>query len=89
MTTLLKLRVVPNASRNEVVGWHGEALKIKVQAPPEDGKANEAVIETLAAALGISRRNIAITHGAKSRDKTVALETLTIEAIRDRLSTSA
>ena len=48
---VLKLRIVPNARRSEVVGVHGDAIKVKVQAPPVDGKANEALCEFLAEQL--------------------------------------
>ncbi|MFM7075771.1 MAG: DUF167 domain-containing protein, partial [Planctomycetaceae bacterium] len=49
----LEVKVVPGSSRDQIVGWLGDALKIKVTAPPEKGKANERVVELLAGALGI------------------------------------
>lgn len=81
----IKLKVVPNASKSEILGWQGDTLRVKVQASPEDGKANEAVINILAATLSISRRSVLLLHGAKSRDKTVKIEGLTIEAVKERL----
>ena len=62
----LNVKVVPGPSRNQIVGWLGDALKIKVTAPPEKGKANEAVIEMLADHLGISINNITIESGHSS-----------------------
>ena len=56
MKTILRLRIVPNAKRNEVVGLHGEAIKIKVKAPAVEGKANEALRDFLAGCLGLSAR---------------------------------
>ena len=53
-TARLKAKVVPGSSRNRIVGWLGDALKINVTAPPEKGKANEAVVELLSMKLGIS-----------------------------------
>ena len=70
----LRLRVVPNAKRSEVVGAHGEAIKVKVQAPAMDGKANDALLAFLAEKLGVSRRAVVLLSGEKSRDKTVAIE---------------
>lgn len=76
------MRAVPNASRNEVVGWHGGALKIKVMAPPEGGRANKEITETLAARLGLPKRAVSIIQGETSRDKRLHVEGFTIEAIK-------
>lgn len=82
---VLKLRIVPNARRSEVVGTHGDAIKVKVQAPPVDGKANEALREFLAEQLQIPARSVEIIGGEKSRDKTVAIADLDVSAARERL----
>jgi uncharacterized protein (TIGR00251 family) len=82
---ILKLRIVPNARRSEVVGAHGDAIKVKVQAPPVDGKANEALCEFLAEQLQVPARSIEIVGGGKSRDKTVAIADLDAEVARQRL----
>lgn len=82
---VLKLRIVPNARRSEVVGEHGDAIKVKVQAPPVDGKANEALRDFLAEQLQISARSIDIVGGEKSRDKTVAITGLDLTTARQRL----
>jgi len=84
-TAILKLRIVPNARRSEVVGEHGDAIKVKVQAPPVDGKANEALRDFLAEQLQISARSIEIVGGEKSRDKTVAITGLDLATARLRL----
>jgi uncharacterized protein (TIGR00251 family) len=73
----LALKIVPGASRNQISGWLGDRLKIRVQAPPESGKANKAVIKLLAGALDISPRNITITAGTASPLKTVQINGLT------------
>ena len=69
----LKTKVVPGSSRDEIVGWLGDALKIKVMAPPEKGKANEAVIGLLAAALGIAADDIRVVSGHSSPAKVMAV----------------
>jgi uncharacterized protein (TIGR00251 family) len=67
----LTVRVAPKASRSRVVGLADGALKVAVAAPPEDGKANAALVETLAEALGVARRDVALAAGAASRRKLV------------------
>jgi hypothetical protein len=67
----LKLHVQPAARKSEIVGQHGDALKVRVAAPAADNKANAALIELLSAALGIPRSAIVIRHGATSRRKIV------------------
>jgi uncharacterized protein (TIGR00251 family) len=70
----LQLKVVPKASRNRVVGWLGERLKIQVTAAPERGKANEAVVELLAQALGLPPAQIRIVAGETSPLKTIEID---------------
>ena len=67
---LVALRVQPKASRARIVGLHGNALKLAVTEAPEKGKANEAVVELLADALGIAKSRLEITAGLASRNKT-------------------
>jgi hypothetical protein len=85
----LRLRVSPGASRSEVVGPHGDAWKVRVTAPPESGKANEAVRDLLATALGIPRADTEIVGGASSRDKVLAVRGLTADEAERRLGESA
>jgi len=70
-TTRLKLRVSPGARRPGIVGRHGDAWKIRVSEPAEDGRANDAVVRLLSHALG---SDVRIVAGASSRDKVVALD---------------
>ncbi len=85
MKTVLQVRVVPNARRNEVVGAYAEGVKIKLNAPPVDGKANETLIQFLAAKLGCPAKAIAIKSGAKSRSKLVEIEGMEEETVREKL----
>ena len=70
---ILELHVQPGASRTEFVGEHGERLKVRLQARAVDGKANDALIEFLAAHFGVPRRNVRIVSGLKSRQKRVQI----------------
>jgi uncharacterized protein (TIGR00251 family) len=65
--------IQPKSSRNEIVGMQGDCLKIKLTAPPVDGKANAALIAFLAKKLGIPKSNITIVRGKNSRRKTIEL----------------
>jgi uncharacterized protein len=70
----LRLHVQPRASRTELAGRHGDALKLRVAAPPVDDAANEAVMRWLADRLGVPRSAVRLTHGATGRSKTVTVE---------------
>jgi uncharacterized protein len=71
---ILELHVQPGASRTEFAGKHGERIKVRLAAPPQDGKANAALIEFLARHYGVPRRNVRITSGLKSRQKRVVID---------------
>ena len=79
------VKVVPLASRDEVAGWGGGLLRLRVSAPPQDGRANAAVVALLATALGVRRSAIAISAGRASAHKRVAIEGLTRGEIEQRL----
>ena len=68
------IRVIPGASKNEVAGIQDGALKLKLTAPPVEGKANRACVDFLAGLLGVRRSALAITAGEKSRKKTVSVD---------------
>ena|SRR2546430_13145300 len=82
----LSLKVVPKSSRNAVAGWVGDLLKVCVTAPPEHGKANAAVIETLARTLGVPRGAVRIIAGTRSRRKVVDVEGLDEHEVRRRVA---
>jgi len=75
------VRVVPRSSRNAVAGVQGDALKVKLTAPPVEGAANTALIEFLAKQLGVRRSAVSIVSGEKSRSKTVRVEGVTWQRI--------
>ena len=82
---VLRVRAAPGASRDRIVGCHGDALKIAVSAPPEKGRANDRLLAVLAAALGTTPRDLRVVGGATSRDKLVLISGWTADALRDRL----
>lgn len=82
---LLKLLVSPGASKTQIVGPHGERLKIKVAAPPSKGAANEALLAFLAAQLQVPRNRLFLRSGSKDRAKVVEVLGLEPE-LRSRLA---
>ena len=84
--TTLRLRVSPGTKRAGIVGRFADGWKVRVTAPPEAGRANDAVLTLLADALDVPRRDLEVTSGASSRDKVVMLDGLTSEAVDVRLT---
>ena len=82
----LAIKAIPNAPRSAVAGWLGEALKVKVKAPPVEGRANEALCEFLADELGLPRRAVTVLRGDTSRLKLIRIESLSEAEVRARLS---
>jgi len=70
---VLTLHVQPGAKRTEVAGVHGDALKIRLAAPPVEGKANAALLRYLAEAFGVPQRAVTLVRGEASRRKTVRI----------------
>lgn len=66
-----RVRVQPGASKNEIVGVQEDALKIRISAPPVEGKANKALIQFLAKQLAVKRSQVEILNGHTSRSKTI------------------
>jgi uncharacterized protein (TIGR00251 family) len=76
------VQVTPNARKTEILGVQDGALKIKLQAQPVDGKANDALVRYLAERLDVPRKAVTLTHGAASRQKTLAISGLESEAVK-------
>lgn len=81
----LKIRVTPGSRKEEIAGWHGDALRVRVKAPPERGKATGAAIKLVASRLEIPPRQVSLERGATSRDKLLRIEGLTEREISGRL----
>lgn len=84
---ILPVRAQPGAKRNCMVGEHGGALKVAIQAPPEDGKANEAITDLLRKSFGISKQQIELVSGHTSRDKRFLLTGITLEQLQAKITT--
>jgi uncharacterized protein (TIGR00251 family) len=77
----LPLRVQPKAKRSAVLGEQAGALKVSVTAPPEDGRANDAVLALLREAFGLSRSQLALLSGQTNRNKVVLVRGLTAQQL--------
>jgi uncharacterized protein (TIGR00251 family) len=78
----MKIRVQPGARKNEIVGPHADSLKIKIAAPPEDGRANAELCSFLADLLGVAKSKISVVKGHSSRNKIIAIEGMSEELIK-------
>ena len=76
------VHVQPRASRTEIVGAHGDAIKVRLLAPPVDGAANEALVEFLSERFAVPRRGVRIISGAQSRAKVVEIDGCSVDAAR-------
>jgi uncharacterized protein len=76
----LAVQITPNAKKTEVIGVLDDALKLKLQAQPIEGKANEALIKFLAKALSVPRGAVTITHGQTSKKKLIEVVSATLTA---------
>ena len=83
---MLSVRVQPGAARTGLKGWRADgALQLAVSAPPEEGKANRAVLELLADVLGVGVRALSVQRGAASRSKWIEIEGLGPDEVRQRV----
>jgi uncharacterized protein len=83
--TVIAVKVVPRAAQDEIVGWLDGALKVRIQAPPQDGRANRALEELLAEALNLKKNAVTVASGQSSARKRVAIVGLTHDEIVRRL----
>ena len=80
---ILTLYVQPGAARTEIAGTHGEALKIRIKAPPVEGKANDELRRYLAGAFGVPVRQVTLVRGDSSRHKVLRIERPALRPDRD------
>lgn len=76
------VKVIPRAKRDEIVGVEGDAVKIRLNAPPVEGRANEALVKFLAAVFDIPRAQIEIVRGETSRHKVVRVRGVALEELK-------
>ncbi len=86
---LLKVHVQPKAKRDEIAGRYGEALKIRLKAPPVEGKANEALRKFLAKLLKISKSSVKIVAGETAREKKIYLKGVCLKEVQEKLDPHA
>jgi uncharacterized protein (TIGR00251 family) len=83
---VVSVRVQPRARRDEIVGWQGTTLRVRVTAPPVDGRANDAVIDVLAEAFGVPRAAVALVSGATSHNKLFRIARHSLDELRTILA---
>ena len=88
VSTRLRLRVSPGATRAGVVGRYGQAWKVRVAAPADDGRANDAVVRLLAETLSVPRDSVKLVSGERARDKIVELTGIDKAETEQRLSSA-
>lgn len=89
MAVLLRIRLQPRASRNEVTGWQDGVLRVRLTAPPVEGAANKAVTDFVAGVLGVKRAQVNLAGGQKSRDKVLEIDGLSGEELEAKLAAFA
>ena len=83
------VRVQPRASRTELAGVHGDAIKVRLSAPPVDGAANDALVIFFAEIFKVPRRDVRIVAGGSSRSKIVEITGITAHAVHDVVASGA
>ena len=84
-SALLRVRVQPRASSDEVVGWQGATLRVRVHAAPVDGEANQALLALLARAFRVPRSAVTLVRGSHARDKLVRVEGRSLQTLEARI----
>lgn len=79
------MHVTPRSGRDEIVGWRGGELQVRVTTAPEDGKANAAVCKVVAGAVGVPKTAVSVMRGATARHKVLEVAGITDEELRDAL----
>lgn len=81
----MRIHVQPGASRDEITGWEGDLLRVRLRARAIEGKANKSLVEFLAESLGLRPRQVALLKGERSREKLVEVDLPSLEEVAARL----
>ena len=84
-SVIFSIRVVPRASRSEIVGIHDGALKIRIASPPVDGAANAEIVRFLAKAFGVSKSDVSIPSGETSKNKRIKIANLSKSSYEEKI----
>ena len=84
-SAILTVRVTPRSVRDEIVGWQGDELRVRLRAPPVEGQANDALRRLLASSLGVRPSAIELLTGATARTKRLKVSGLSLEDVRAKL----
>ena len=87
MKARIDVRLTPRGGRDRIDGWDGDVLRVRVAAPPAEGRANEAMLRVVAKALGLPPSRLTLVAGAQSRTKVIEVDGLTRDEIRTRIPT--
>ena len=83
--SVIRVKVLPRSSVNQVVGDEEGVIRVKLTAPPVEGKANKALVQFLSRQLGVPKRDVEIVSGDRSRVKSIRINGLSIEDVKGRL----
>ncbi|MCI0776586.1 MAG: DUF167 domain-containing protein [Chloroflexi bacterium] len=81
----IRVRLTPRSARNEITGWRDGLLRVRVTAPPVDGKANAALEQLVANTLGVRKSAVSVVSGARGREKTITIEGYSKDEVHDLL----
>ena len=85
MEARIRVRLPPRSARNEITGWRDGLLRVRVTAPPVDGKANAALEQLVANTLGVRKSAVSVVSGARGREKSIAIEGYSEAEVHDLL----
>ncbi len=83
---ILQIKAAPNSAKDEIQGWLGDSLKVRIQAPPTDGKANDRLCAFIAEKLSLPKGAVTLVSGASSRQKRLSIQGLSEQQVRQRFA---
>lgn len=83
---VLQIKAAPNSPKDQIQGWLGDSLKVRIQAPPTEGKANERLCAFLAEKLSLPKGAVTLLSGASSRQKRVSVSGLSAQQVREKFT---